>query len=220
MIGRKKQDNNNGSTLIFVNKVGKTKSEGYPKEDSKGVPYFAFSQKVGDKYETTQKNDRFSGTLKKVSVEWKYDEKRDAERIKKYKNSKVVKLELFDPETNETYVWKASPSMAARSVFNSILNLEHFDDVEIKVGLNKKDYESMWVRQGGDLVNWKHSLEEIPEPIKVQVRGETISDYTPSDDFFFEKLAALDLGSAAPATAESHEEAPHDTGAEEDEIPF
>lgn len=112
-----------------------------------------------------------------------------------------ISVYLRDLELNETYLVDLKLNILSRGLLNSILNLANFKDVKISLYTNAKGYAAASLRQNGEMVKWKYSLNEIPPAVEVQFKGKTQRDFTPSDEFFVEKVKdfAADISAAAQA---------------------
>jgi hypothetical protein len=176
MIG---QTNEYSGTIYFVKPVTKV--------DKKAVePYFSFKQKVDGVYKEVNQSTVFSGNLEKVET---YE--REWEGVK----STNVKITLVDGE--EKYIVDLAPSILSRSVFNTLLSLESYENLKFTIYLTKpkpgapERYPQISVWQNDELVKWAHALNELPavEEIK-NSKGVVLSkDYADLNQFFFDKIA-------------------------------
>lgn len=183
-------------------------------------PHFELTAKVGDKYEKQEATfDTLSGNLKKIEHRQR--------TFDKIVTDEVV-LVLEDPIEKEVYRLDLRLKLATRSLLNSIMSLKSFDNISIKYYRSKNGYDSFWVTQNGEKVEWKYSLDEIPKPTKVKVRGVETSDFFEVDQWYVGKImefaAQLEGGgvpSVAP-TARSSASSPSESEAvvADSEIPF
>lgn len=201
----------------------------YTKEDKKPCkPYFAFSQKQGDQWSVTRKDDRFSGNLKSFKVKDKYDlsKPKQKEMAEKYGNSKVVLLTLEDTEAKQTYRWEFSFRLATRSFLNRLFSLESPENIEISIWSTEENgaiYEKLSVRQNGELVKMKYAKEDIPAVKQVKLNGKPMNDYEEINQFFIDKISEFGAGpkpTPYPEKAEKVKTAKKEDGESEDEIPF
>ena len=102
-----------------------------------------------------------------------------------------VSLTLQDSAKNETYLIDFKLNMLTRSLLNSLFNLTAFQDVKLGLYTGKKDYPAIGVRQAGELVKWKYSLDEIPVAEEVTFKGRVMRDYSLVDSFYVEKIKEL-----------------------------
>lgn len=189
--------------------------------DKKDVPiHFEAKRRNENKewvpYTTGQSIKDVSGSLTKVELYEKEWEGVVTPRVKLY---------LADNEAEQTYLLDLSYTMVARSLFNSILSLEDFDDVEIGVWDRKvedKTYPSVSVKQRGEKVNWKFKIEEQPKIVKQTVGKKVVTDSSELDEFFKSHLGDLALRVAgAPKKAAAPVKPKVETAPEvEDDIPF
>jgi len=175
MIG---QTNEYSGTVYFVKPVTKV--------DKKAVdPYFSFKQKVDGAYKEVNQSTVFSGNLEKVET---YE--REWEGVK----STNVKVTLVDGE--EKYIVDLAPSILSRSVFNTLLSLESYENLKFTIYLTKpkpgapERYPQISVWQNDELVKWAFPLADLPavEEIK-NSKGVVLSkDYGDLNNFFFSKI--------------------------------
>ena len=104
---------------------------------------------------------------------------------------KEAKLYLKDNSVKELYVLTTSFRMDSRSLFNGLLNLKLNDPITISIYANKKGYITYSLKQNGTRVDWKYTLDELPQPTSVPFRGKTMTDYSVVDDFFEKELNEL-----------------------------
>jgi hypothetical protein len=201
MIGS--QNEYNGK-IFYVKAVTK-------EEDAQCEPYFAFKQKVDGEYKVVQKDKGFSGALEKVET---YE--------REWKGVKSTNVKVTVVDNDEKYVWDAPFSILSRSVFNTLLGLESYENLKFTIYLTKPNaakagarYPQISVWQNDQLVKWKYELSELPAIKKVRVKGQDMSDTEDIDNFFIKALNEKFSGSikaSAPAKkAESPAPAPKKT---------
>lgn len=174
MIGQ--QNEYNGS-VFFVKPVTKIEKKAVE-------PYFSFKKKVEAAYKETQQSKAFSGNLEKVET---YE--REWEGVK----STCVKTTIVDGE--EKYVLDMPFSIMSRSVFNSLLSLESYENLKFTIYLTKpkaggdgKRFPQISVWQGDTLVKWQYAIADLPETKKVRLKGQDMLDTEDLDLFFIEKI--------------------------------
>ncbi len=147
--------------------------------EKKDVPaHFKVQKKTDGSYEEQPSVTNVSGDIVRIDIK-----SREFNGV----ITKSVNLVLRDGE--ETYILDLRSNIAGRSLFNAILSLENPENVSVSFYNSKKNnYPQFSLRQNDQLVDWKYKLGEVPEPIKVVFRGVTQSDFTPTEEFFFEKL--------------------------------
>lgn len=210
-LGRQ-NSNNDGTKLVLIEDVSKNKSEN-------GKPYFSVKTKGEDgKYAESARVDRFSGTLTKVATGLRFDEstEKGKELVAKYGNSPTVTLTLKDLEAGETYSWKMGFGIATRGLLNRLLTLQSGEGLEISIWQNDKGFDTLTLRQNGELVKWKFEKADLPEVKEFTLRGQKVRDYEEVDAFFVEQLKAFVIGES-PAEPSEPEVANEEVG---DEIPF
>lgn len=148
--------------------------------EKKDVPaHFKVQQKtVSGSYEEQPSVTSVSGDIVRIDI-----------KSREYNSviTKSVNLILRDGE--ETYILDLRPNNAGRSLFNAILSLESPANISISFYNNKKTNRPQFsLRQNDQLVDWKYTMEEVPEPIKSSFRGVAQYDFTPAEEFYFEKL--------------------------------
>jgi hypothetical protein len=217
MLGKNKQE----SGELIILKVKSTDPE------KRQIPvHFEITRKVNGAWVKSGEVKDVSGRLSKVEPyvrEWEGVE------------SPLVKLYFRDDEADETYLIDCRYNRLSRSLFNSLLGLKTFDNVEISLWDAKgkgpsegKTFPSVSVRQNGERVEWGFTPEQLPKPEKAKVGKKEITSFDELNDFFVEQLKSLSLrvqsdnsNRPAPAktVAKTEVEEPEIEGPE-DEIPF
>ena len=140
--------------------------------------HFKVQKKTGNVYEEQPSVTQVSGNIVRVDV-----------KSREFKDVVTKSVNLVLRDGDETYIVELRSNIAGRSLFNALLSLENTENVSISFYNNKKNnYPQFSLRQNDQLVDWKYKISEVPEPIKVVFRGVTQSDFTPTEEFFFEKL--------------------------------
>lgn len=199
--------NQNSGTLFILKFVTQDKDK------KKVPPHFSVSEKVDGKWKVTKEVTRVSGNLYKIDI-------KEAE----FKGEKYNTVALYFKDGEEAYLVDFRMNLPARSVFNSLLSLDTFEDVSLTAYEGKNGYPAIGVWQGtqgnSKMVRWKYKLEELPAPETVKFKGKEMNDYTAVDNFFIKELSTLGakLGggkgpkpsSTAPASAptEKHDDIP------------
>jgi hypothetical protein len=172
-----KNSGGNSNSTLYILKI-KTKDATGKVVD----PFFQVSAKEDGKWVVTE--DTFksvSGKLTKVET-----------RVGEYEGEQILSANIWLKDGDEAYLVDLKYTMLSRSIINSLLNLEDFDqEIEISLYTNKKGYASASVRAGGQLVDWKFGLDELPKPEKVKFKGKEMSDFTKVDSFFQEEIKSL-----------------------------
>lgn len=216
MLGKPKQ--NSGELIIL--KIKNTDAE------KRQVPvHFEITRKVNGEWVKSGETKDLSGRLSKVEP-----------YVREYEGveSPLVKLYFRDDAADETYLVDCRYNRVSRSLFNSLLGLKTFDDVEISLWDAKgkgasegKTFPSVSVRQKGERVEWKFAPDDLPKPEKAKVGKKEITSFDALNDFFVEELKALSIRvhsdhssrPVEPAKAKPVVEEPEVEPAE-DEIPF
>jgi len=99
-----------------------------------------------------------------------------------------VKIIFRDDELRERYVLDLNYTNVTRSLFNSLLSIKDFSNVEFSFYQNKQGYNSVYVTENGNSVSWAYTLEQVPKVKKVIVNKKKQSDFGDVDDFFKDKL--------------------------------
>jgi hypothetical protein len=150
-------------------------------EDGKNCePYFQITKKVNGNWEPQpEKEVTVSGRIVKVQ-----------RRVSKFNDEEIARVDLMLKDGNQAFLIELRYTLLGRNIFNSLLSLENADsEVELSLYTNKKGYPAASLRADGELLRWKYSLEELPEPNVVVFKGKEQRDFTPVDNFFDEKLA-------------------------------
>lgn len=183
----KGQGQNNGP-LIFLNPRSKN-SEG-----EKVSPYFEVAKVIDGKIQKTDETaTNVQGNL--IKIEFK-------EREFKGTVNKHVVLYLRDNSANETYSLDLTYKLPTRSLFNSIINLKTFENLSISYYESNKGFETFYLRQNDERVNWKYKLEEQPAPTSVTFKGKQMNDYTELDQFFGKELVEIAQKLSGKVTSE------------------
>lgn len=197
----------------------------HTKEDQKPCkPYFTFTHKDGDHWVVKAKSDRFSGTLKSLKIKDRYDlsKPKQKELATKYGNSKVGVITVEDSAAKQTYRWEFNFRLATRSLMNRVFSLKSGDNVEISIWATEEGgvlYDKISLRQGGELVKYNYSKEEVPVPKEIKINGRMEKDYEELNNFYIEKVEGFSFLKATPLPPPA---APKEKVApvSEDDIPF
>lgn len=169
-------NNSQSGSLIVL----KPKSQNKDKEAVK--PYFEINKK-GDKGWASEDNQ----TISQVSGDiFKIDQKEQ-----EWKGDKYFTVQVYLKDDEETYLLDLRLNMATRGLFNALLGLDTFKDVEIAYFRSKSGFDTFGVTQGGDRVSWKYAIDELPKVDSVTLGNKTIKDFSKLDGFFLEKLEEL-----------------------------
>lgn len=103
--------------------------------------------------------------------------------------------------------------IATRAFFNALLSLKTFEGLEIGTYMTKpkseggKSYPAIALRQNGELIKWKYSLDDLPKVKEITFKGQTMRDYSETDAFFNAQLVELNKTIKAPKVAVAQESA-------------
>jgi hypothetical protein len=156
-----------------------------------------------------QKSKEFSGALDKVDTgdrEWKGE---------KYP---TVKVSLIDGD--EKYVLDLSFSILTRSVFNSLLGLESYENLKFTIYLTKPNpaknnarYPQISVWQNDELVKWKFTKDELPKEEEIKdSRGKVIKRDSIELDEFYVKAIKEKFSGKTTVPAKKADPTPAPTG--------
>lgn len=206
----------NSNLTLYILKI-KTKDSTGQQVD----PYFSISAKEDGKWVVTDKTvDSVSGKIYKVET-----------RVGEFDGEPILSSQVYLKDGEEAYLLDLKYTIISRGIVNSILNIKDFNkEVEVSLYTNKKGYAAASVRSGGQLVDWKFSLDELPEPTKVKFKGKEMRDFTEVDNFFQAEVKALgerltsgeeveDSGGGAVREVKEVVETPA-TGGDEEEEPL
>jgi len=148
----------------------------------------------------------FKARLVKVSPETKEYKSKDGKTVD---TKEMVKLLFASEDSEESYLLSLTYRMASRDLFNSILNLETFDGLDVSAFRNKKGYEKFSLKQNGEYVPGKYTYEEFKAKIKmVEIRKKLESDPTDLNDMLKlelkgvnDKIAKANSGASPAATS-------------------
>ena len=213
-LGRK--DGQNNSNLVFLSPRGK--------KDGKEIePQFFIRRKVGDKYQEDGSTDRFSGTLSKI-------QHKTVAMVAPAAPLEVISITLDDAQENERYIAEFTFKVPTRSLFNRILNLQKFDNVEISYFRNKDGWEAFALRQDGQTITAKYEKGDpaIPEvEVTKKKNGTEDKDYFEVNKFFQEKMVEfgqaierVNSGSSKQEAVKSNQDEDCQKGSSGDDIPF
>lgn len=174
--------------LVFLSPRTKDKNK------QKVKPHFIVGRIVNDKIvDTDQTVTNVGGDL--IKIEFKSREIKgepQEEAIFYFRDNK--------PEPGkapETYRLPLSFGIAPRSLFNAFASLTaggNFKDLTVEYYENKRGYDAYSLSQGGNKVDWKYKLEELPASIAIThpMTGKLVkNDYTPINEFFKKELQAI-----------------------------
>lgn len=187
---------NDNSDLIFLS------PRSQDKDGKKVKPHFSVGRKGADgKIESVESdNSQVSGDLTRLEIK---------ERTFNGSTTKKVYLYLKDRKAadgkGETYLVDLTFRNSTRGLFNRMFSLETPNNLTIGVFENARGYETFYLRQDEQKVQWKFEIESLPEPTLKRVNGKNVNDYEEVDAFFEKELQALAvrLGVAPKAKAAS-----------------
>ena len=170
-------------------------------------PLFDVKKKVGDEYVPQKETaTRVSGTLISASPR---------ENTHQGKVIKSINLTLQDGD--DVYFVSVGYTYIGRNLFNSLLALKTFDDIEIGLYQSKPKpdakiktgFASVALRQHGELVRGPFDPKKDLPPIKkIVLNGATVSDTTDVDAFFDGKMKAfckvVNAAAPKPVSAPAH----------------
>lgn len=211
-LGTNKNQGNNNKLIIL--KLSR-------KDKDNGLTYFKVTEKNSEgKWEesTNTSVSDVGGTVTKVEV------KREEYKGKPYEKYLVY---LQDDSVNETYLLDLRLNNATRGLFNSLLNLETYENIVIEYAENKKGFETLYVKQNGEVVDWKFSLDQQPKGEEINVKSEdgtileTKVSYHKLEKFYKEQIDVLSKAVAASRANKVREEVVTQEDSENsDDIPF
>jgi hypothetical protein len=177
-------------------------------------PEFVVSERRGEKFEELPEREySVSGNL--IGVEPK-------ETVWQGKTIKSVNVTLTDGD--QIYFVTVPYSNLGRGLMNSLLGLKAFGEVEISLYQTKpktdgaKTYPAVSLRQGGEIVRWRYSMDELPKPQEITFKGETMRDFTAVEAFLAEQLKELNKVIKATAPVQSNEAVAAPAGPADDEL--
>lgn len=180
--------NNTGysnSPLVYLNPRSSTIGKD-GKEVELEKPRFEVSRvnADGNIEKTDETANNVSGNLVKLDFK---------EREIKGQKTKHVVLYIQDSQANETYFIDFTYRISTRSLFNAMLSLKDNKDIELSIYRSKKGYESFGLRQAGEQVSWKYSLDALPQAEQIKDKKGAIvkTDFSEVNDFFENELRAL-----------------------------
>ena len=148
-------------------------------------------------------------------------------RIWEYKgetNDSII-IVLNDPNSGdggESYRIEMSMNSIGRGIVNALLSAENFiEPIEIWVGVNKKGYNSVSVRQGGERLEWALDLDEqakhiTKETVKKKnaesgkIEKKEMNNYIELNDYMIKMFKEK----VVPAVSSSSNEVQSDTSSE------
>ena len=155
-----------------------------------------------------------------------------------YEGDPMHTVTLYLVDNEERYKVDLTLTILVRGLLNSLMNIDKNKAIHMSVyeveGDDHKKRARIALRQNDELVSWKYSREELPEPKEYRdEKGKLIKrDWTKSNDFILEKLdETFDVrgygsddssGSSddAPQNAPDPDEVGVGAGSPEDEVPF
>jgi hypothetical protein len=167
--------------LIFLSTRSNKVVDG---EEVEVDPHFEISRvgEDGKIARTAETATEISGDLSKIDF-----------KEREYNEKTTKHVVLFIRDGADTYHLDLTYRLSTRSLFNSLLSLANPKGIEIGIYRNKKGFETFSVRQGGEMVKWKHELDAQPKGYKMlNKKGELVkTDYSEVDEFFEAELRAL-----------------------------
>lgn len=170
-------NNNNGqpSNLLILKPVSKVDGE-------KVKPYFEISKSENNKWvvQDDQSINNVTGNLYKIEA---YEEE--------YKGDKYYRVRIYLKDADESYIVPCRMNIATRSLFNSLFNLNSFENISIRYYQTKSGYDAFYVSQNEEKVTWKYENDQLPAAQEVTFKGKTIRDFSDVDKFFVDKINEL-----------------------------
>lgn len=150
-------------------------------------PEFVVSERQGDKFvELPDREYSVSGTL--IGVEPKET---------KWENKTIKSVNVTLTDGDQIFFVTVPYSNLGRGLMNSLLSLKAFNDVEIGLYQTKpkvdggKTYPATSLRQAGEIVRWRYSLEELPKPEEIVFKGEKMRNFEEQEKFLATQLVEL-----------------------------
>ena len=178
-------------------------------------PVFEVSKKIGEDYQKLDETAKVvSGNLISASP-----------RENDYQGKIIRSINLTLQDGNDVYFLSVGETFIGRNLYNALLALKTFDDIQIGLYQSKKKpgqdktFASVSLRQHGETVRGLYdNKKELPAVKKVRVNGKDQSDTEELDNFFREKMkafckvvnAATPKAANAP-TSSAASEASHET---------
>ena len=184
------------------------------------APVFDVSVKEGDKIVKLDTATRVSGDL--IGLR---------HRESKYQNKVIKSVTATLKDGNEVYFVSVPYTYLGRNIMNGLLGLKTFGGVEIGLYRSKPKtegkpgFDSVAIRQGGELIYGKYEYKDLPAIKKVELNGTLYSDTSVIDTFFQKEIVALnDIVRAKTPVVANDEAAPEaDASHSEDDksdVPF
>lgn len=175
----------NSGPLIFIT------SRSRDEKGNKIKPFFSVSR-VDESNKIAQTNEQvtsISGDL----IKMEYKERDVKTKAGTTEKRKSAVLYINDAAASETYHIDIGFTLAGRSLFNALASLVDsgsFSELELSIYENRKGYESYGLKQAGQQVKWKYSLDELPkaDPITDKKGNLIKNDYSEVDEFFLTEI--------------------------------
>lgn len=174
---------NNGKLYILKIRTQDEQKQSIP-------PTFDVLEKGEENWSVTANETQVAGNLTKLDLE-----KRDNPKVPGEQYD-VIKMYLNDEEKDETYLLDLRFNLLSRSLFNSLLSLEEFDNLKISLYESKKGektYPAISLRRGDEMVRWKHDLKSLPEVEEIKdKKGNVVKRvYDELNEFYVTELNAF-----------------------------
>lgn len=171
--------NNSSSGLVKPLTILKPETKNDKKE--KVSPHFSVTKKIDGKWtKITDTYTNVAGNLTRVEL-----------KEKTYQDTPYTEVLVYLDDGTESFMLDLRFTVASRNLFNMLANLQTGEDLKVSYYEAKNGYDRYSLRQGDELVGWKHSMDVLPKPIEVTFKGKTQRDYTPVDDFLKKELQEL-----------------------------
>lgn len=176
-------ENTNSGNKKFFNFKIKTK-ESVDGKDVKVAPYFQVDTKVGEEYVVQPTKPKFvSGNLTRVKL-GSYE----------YEGENIDTIQLYLEDAGEVYNVDLRFNLISRNIFNSLFNLDSFENLNFSLYENKTEkgvFPAVSIKQNDSRVDWKYKLDELPKIKKVKVGKKEAIDSSELDEFFLKHLEEL-----------------------------
>lgn len=195
-------------------------------------PVFVLIEKneATGKWEVAATHNTFIGRLESIETkETEYNDKKGMNVVTRWSDKEGDRYQI---EVNFN-------TMICRSLLNNLASIDQFGQINMVVKKNKKGYPSIYIKNDGDDVSWKYSMDEMPKPkeIKDPDTGEFVKWSRAEQNKFFlkvledisAKVSDQQITSAPPA--QTSEQKQQDTASKqavldapdhegEDDLPF
>lgn len=181
-------------------------------------------KKGSDKvYFEVQKKDA-EGNYVIVATPWGLKGNLDNIKVEKfqYDGQEQTKFKLVMSSEDDLYFLTLGNNKISRTIFNCLASAELIGEISMGLYNNDKGYPAIWVKNDGEKLDWKYSLDELNKKVDVQEmkNGKKIYDASELEEFFEKEVVKNITSKLSPKMEQPKPVASQEEEEEDDDLPF